>query len=184
MPSIFGQIEAVEKGIKACRTHIERIDRSLREKNLADNERLSFLDCQDRLRKQIKKHEKELTALQYENIKNELKDYGGSDPTKPIYLALKGVVFDVSTRREFYGKNAVYNRLVGRDSTNAVAKMSLHETDVSKAHDISDLSETQLKDLEQIFHQVYLAKYPIVGFMDYLLSVEEFAKQIKPQDEL
>ncbi|XP_029643200.1 neudesin-like [Octopus sinensis] len=115
---------------------------------------------------------------------NELKDYGGADPTKPIYLALKGVVFDVSTRREFYGKNAVYNRLVGRDSTNAVAKMSLHETDVSKAHDISDLSETQLKDLEEIFHQVYLAKYPIVGFMDYLLSVEEFAKQIKPQDEL
>ncbi|XP_052827415.1 uncharacterized protein LOC106877179 isoform X2 [Octopus bimaculoides] len=70
MPSIFGQIEAVEKGIKACRTHIERIDKSLREKNLADNERLSFLDCQDRLRKQIKKHEKELTALQYENIKS------------------------------------------------------------------------------------------------------------------
>ncbi|XP_014781500.1 uncharacterized protein LOC106877179 isoform X1 [Octopus bimaculoides] len=70
LASLVRQIEAVEKGIKACRTHIERIDKSLREKNLADNERLSFLDCQDRLRKQIKKHEKELTALQYENIKS------------------------------------------------------------------------------------------------------------------
>ncbi|CAE1267252.1 RRP36 [Acanthosepion pharaonis] len=70
MPSIFGQIEAVEKGIKACRTHIERIDKSLREKHLTDEERLSFLDCQDRLRNQIKKHEKELKALRYENLKS------------------------------------------------------------------------------------------------------------------
>ncbi|PKU48898.1 hypothetical protein llap_754 [Limosa lapponica baueri] len=53
---------------------------------------------------------------------------------QPIYLAVKGVVFDVTSGKEFYGKGAPYNALVGKDSTRGVAKMSLDPADLT--HDI------------------------------------------------
>lgn len=34
----------------------------------------------------------------------ELLAYDGSDASKPVYIAVKGVVYDVSASREFYGK--------------------------------------------------------------------------------
>ncbi|KAJ8290562.1 hypothetical protein GJAV_G00014520 [Gymnothorax javanicus] len=72
----------------------------------------------------------------------ELSKYNGHQKGLPIYMAVKGVVFDVTSGKEFYGKDAPYNALVGRDSTRAVAKMSLnpedltHDTDsqISMAH--------------------------------------------------
>uniref|UniRef100_A0A672ND43 Neudesin-like n=1 Tax=Sinocyclocheilus grahami TaxID=75366 RepID=A0A672ND43_SINGR len=47
----------------------------------------------------------------------ELQRYDGSEDGQPIYMAIKGVVFDVTTGKEFYGKGAPYNALVGKDST-------------------------------------------------------------------
>ncbi|KAJ0044200.1 hypothetical protein NL108_008100, partial [Boleophthalmus pectinirostris] len=49
----------------------------------------------------------------------------------PIYMAVKGVVFDVTKGKEFYGKGAPYNALVGKDSSRAVAKMSLNPEDLT-----------------------------------------------------
>ncbi|PNH00377.1 putative steroid-binding protein 3, partial [Tetrabaena socialis] len=34
----------------------------------------------------------------------ELLAYDGSDPSKPVYIAVRGDVYDVSASREFYGK--------------------------------------------------------------------------------
>ncbi|XP_064504348.1 neudesin isoform X2 [Pseudopipra pipra] len=68
----------------------------------------------------------------------ELARYDGQQEGQPIYLAVKGVVFDVTSGKEFYGKGAPYNALVGKDSTRGVAKMSLdpadltHDTDSQK----------------------------------------------------
>ncbi|XP_042630336.1 membrane steroid-binding protein 2-like isoform X2 [Cyprinus carpio] len=61
----------------------------------------------------------------------ELQRYDGSEKGQPIYMAIKGVVFDVTTGKEFYGKGAPYNALVGKDSTRAVAKMSLDPADLT-----------------------------------------------------
>lgn len=33
----------------------------------------------------------------------ELRQYDGTDPSKPMYLAISGVIFDVSSASEFYG---------------------------------------------------------------------------------
>ncbi|XP_046579812.1 neudesin-like isoform X3 [Haliotis rubra] len=81
-------------------------------------------------------------------------------------MGVKGVVFDVSKGKDFYGKGAAYNALVGRDCSKAVAKMSLEEEDLT--HDISDLSEEHLKALDSVFEGTYMAKYPVVGYMDFL----------------
>ncbi|XP_025103508.1 neudesin-like isoform X2 [Pomacea canaliculata] len=89
-------------------------------------------------------------------------------PKKPIYMAVKGVVFDVSKGINFYGKGASYNALVGKDSSRGVAKMSLEPEDLT--HDISGLEPDVLKALDDVFQGTYMAKYPVVGYMDYILD--------------
>ncbi len=38
----------------------------------------------------------------------ELAEYAGSDPSKPLYLAIKGTIFDVSKGRQFYGPDGTF----------------------------------------------------------------------------
>lgn len=47
----------------------------------------------------------------------DLKQYDGSDPSKPIYVAIKGRVFDVSHKKDMYGKGAGYNVFAGKDAS-------------------------------------------------------------------
>ncbi|KAE8600539.1 hypothetical protein XENTR_v10013299 [Xenopus tropicalis] len=62
---------------------------------------------------------------------DDLATYNGEKDEQPIYMAVKGTVFDVSAGKEFYGKGASYNALAGKDSTRAVAKMSLDPADLT-----------------------------------------------------
>ncbi|KAK2878562.1 hypothetical protein QQF64_011372 [Cirrhinus molitorella] len=113
----------------------------------------------------------------------ELQRYDGSEDGQPIYMAIKGVVFDVTTGKEFYGKGASYNALVGKDSTRAVAKMSLDPADLT--YDTTGLTESQLESLEQIFKGTYKAKYPIVGYTSRRVLNEDGSPNIdfKPEDQ-
>lgn len=44
--------------------------------------------------------------------------FDGTDPEKPTYLALDGLVYDVSAGRdEFYAPGKPYHSLAGKDST-------------------------------------------------------------------
>ncbi|KAI5304577.1 hypothetical protein KEM56_006313 [Ascosphaera pollenicola] len=45
--------------------------------------------------------------------------YNGSDPSLPIYLAVNGSIFDVSSGERFYGKGASYNHLAGAEANRA-----------------------------------------------------------------
>lgn len=101
--------------------------------------------------------------------------YDGSDPDKPIYMAVKGTVFDVTSGKEFYGKGADYNALVGGDRSVAVAKMSLDQKDLDLGHDLNSLTSEERKSLDDIYNDVYMTKYPVVGKMLYL--AEEVAEE-------
>ncbi|KAK2160266.1 hypothetical protein LSH36_137g06102 [Paralvinella palmiformis] len=83
-------------------------------------------------------------------------------------MAIKGVVFDVTSGGDFYAPGASYNALTGKDCTRAVAKMSLDEKDLNG--DISDLGDDYLKSLDNVFDGTYMKKYPVVGYMDYLVK--------------
>ncbi|KAM4723832.1 neudesin [Anableps anableps] len=113
----------------------------------------------------------------------ELQRYDGSEEGQPIYMAIKGVVFDVSKGKEFYGKDAPYNALVGKDSTRAVAKMSLNPADLTS--DTAGLTEEQLESLDSIFEGTYKAKYPIVGYTATRLLNEDGSpnEDFKPEDQ-
>ncbi|KAK1723214.1 hypothetical protein CaCOL14_001115 [Colletotrichum acutatum] len=47
----------------------------------------------------------------------ELLQYDGSDPTKPIYLAINHTIFDVSANPRIYGPGGSYNVFAGRDAS-------------------------------------------------------------------
>ncbi|KAG8584358.1 hypothetical protein GDO81_008793 [Engystomops pustulosus] len=98
-------------------------------------------------------------------------------------MAVKGAVFDVSAGKEFYGKGAPYNALAGKDSTRAVAKMSLEPEDLIS--DTTGLTEEQLKSLDDIFENVYKKKYPIVGYTAQRILNDDGSPNsgFKPEDQ-
>ncbi|KAF3845420.1 hypothetical protein F7725_008583, partial [Dissostichus mawsoni] len=106
----------------------------------------------------------------------ELSRYDGGEAGQPIYMAIKGVVFDVTKGKEFYGRDAPYNALVGKDCTRAVAKMSL---------DPADLTSDTLESLESVFEGTYKTKYPIVGYTASRILTEDGSpnKDFRPEDQ-
>ena len=97
--------------------------------------------------------------------KAELRAHGGKGDaaSAPLYLAIQGIVFDVSSGSNFYAEGAAYNALVGQDSTRAVALMSLEPPDLEAQDDVVGLSESEMEDLALIFDETYVRKYPVVG---------------------
>ncbi|KAM7503897.1 hypothetical protein LguiB_002801 [Lonicera macranthoides] len=49
------------------------------------------------------------------------------DPSKPIYMAIKGRIFDVTTKKSFYGPSSAYIMFADKDASRALAKMSKNE---------------------------------------------------------
>lgn len=47
----------------------------------------------------------------------ELAAYDGTDPTKPIYLALNGSIYDVTAGKNYYGKGGMYGFFSGKDAS-------------------------------------------------------------------
>ncbi|XP_032881200.1 neudesin [Amblyraja radiata] len=113
----------------------------------------------------------------------ELAKYNGGEDNQPIYMAIKGVVFDVTLGKEFYGKDAPYNTLAGRDSTRAIAKMSLESKDLT--HDTNGLTDDELKSLDDVFNSLYKTKYPIVGYTARRILNDDGSpnKDFKPEDQ-
>nr|KYP44224.1 putative steroid-binding protein 3 [Cajanus cajan] len=90
----------------------------------------------------------------------QLSQYNGTDPSKPIYVAVKGRVYDVTTGKSFYGPGGPYAMFAGRDASRALAKMSKNDEDISPSLDgLSDKEIGVLNDWENKFQ----AKYPVVA---------------------
>uniref|UniRef100_A0A4W5M0U5 Neudesin neurotrophic factor n=1 Tax=Hucho hucho TaxID=62062 RepID=A0A4W5M0U5_9TELE len=113
----------------------------------------------------------------------DLKRHDGREEGLPIYMAIKGVVFDVTKGKDFYGKDGPYNALVGKDCTRAVAKMSLEPADLTS--DTTGLTEEQLQSLESVYEGTYKTKYPIVGYTTMRLLNQDGSpnKDFKPEDQ-
>ncbi|KAM6220063.1 neudesin [Rhynchocyon petersi] len=113
----------------------------------------------------------------------ELARFDGEEEDQPIYMAVKGVVFDVTSGKEFYGRGAPYNALTGKDSTRGVAKMSLDPADLT--HDTTGLTPKELESLDDIFTHVYKAKYPIIGYTARRILNEDGSPNLdfKPEDQ-
>ncbi|KAA3455842.1 membrane steroid-binding protein 2-like [Gossypium australe] len=98
----------------------------------------------------------------------ELKQYDGSDPKKPLLMAIKGQIYDVSQSRMFYGPGGPYALFAGKDASRALAKMSFEEQDLTG--DISGLGPFEL-DALQDWEYKFMSKYVKVGTINRKVAV-------------
>ena len=110
----------------------------------------------------------------------ELSKYDASDPNLPIYIALRGVIYDVSAKRDMYGtKGQGYNCFTGRDCSYALAKHSLDE-ESCKQTDISNLTKGEIDALDS-WEANYRQKYDAVGTVVH--SEQERAAKVAEEDK-
>ncbi|KAH8695314.1 putative DNA damage response protein [Talaromyces proteolyticus] len=85
----------------------------------------------------------------------------------PVYLAVRGRVFDVTPGRNFYGPGGPYENFAGRDASRGLAHQSfdremLTEDLKGPLDDLKDLEAEQLENLEG-WEERFLEKYLVVG---------------------
>ncbi|PLN79849.1 cytochrome b5-like heme/steroid binding domain-containing protein [Aspergillus taichungensis] len=95
-----------------------------------------------------------------------LLEFNGQDE-KPVYLAVRGRVFDVTPGRNFYGPGGPYENFAGRDASRGLAHQSfdlemLTEDLKGPLDDLKDLDADQLENL-QGWEERFLEKYLVVG---------------------
>ncbi|KAI8620727.1 cytochrome b5-like heme/steroid binding domain-containing protein [Chytriomyces sp. MP71] len=90
----------------------------------------------------------------------ELAEYNGADESKPIYLALKSVVYDVTSARKMYAPGTGYSIFAGKDASRALGMSSMKPTDC--VADFSTLNAEQMETLDK-WVTFYQKKYDIVG---------------------
>jgi len=111
---------------------------------------------------------------------NELRHYDGSEPGRPLYIAVLGKIYDVSESADFYGAGGPYEIFAGRDASRALATMSLELESVD-----NPTLEGLKPDQEQMLHQWdsrLAAKYAQVGVLR-TEDVKPVAKLKRPKLE-
>ena len=77
----------------------------------------------------------------------ELRQYDGSDGSKPVYLAILGDVFDVSSGAKYYGPDGGYHAFAGRDGSRAFITGCFDEA--GAVADVRGLTEQQMEALRR-----------------------------------
>ncbi|KAK7266966.1 hypothetical protein RIF29_19628 [Crotalaria pallida] len=95
-----------------------------------------------------------------EITEEELRPYNGSDPSKPILMAIKGQIYDVSSARNFYGPGSPYAMFTGKECSRALALLSFKPQDING--NLEGLDESELAVLED-WEYKFMEKYPKVG---------------------
>jgi len=90
----------------------------------------------------------------------ELAQHDGSDPSKAIWVAIKGQVFDVSAKRDMYGPGCGYNIFAGKDGSRGLGRSSLKPEDA--VADYSVLEEKDMKVLDD-WVKYFTKRYNVVG---------------------
>ncbi|KIK68292.1 hypothetical protein GYMLUDRAFT_35676 [Collybiopsis luxurians FD-317 M1] len=90
----------------------------------------------------------------------QLKEYDGSQEGKPIYVSIKGVVFDVSHKSDVYGPGKSYNIFAGKDGSKGLGMSSL-----KTEHAVPDYSGLDEKDMKTLndWHTFFWKRYNVVG---------------------
>ncbi|KAF2723480.1 cytochrome b5 [Polychaeton citri CBS 116435] len=104
----------------------------------------------------------------------QLLPYDGTDPAKPIYLAIKGTVFDVSASPKFYGPGGHYHHFVGRDASRAWVT------------ECWDDPAQLIPDMDGL-HQVFMPKYldeDLQNAADGKISEDDAASGALPIEQL
>jgi len=90
----------------------------------------------------------------------QLASMNGVTDTTPLYISIKGRIYDVSAAREMYGPGKSYYAFVGKDATRAFATGCLEEKCISSSMD--GLSDSEMKEIDrwvELYHNHDKYKY-------------------------
>ncbi|KAL8534381.1 hypothetical protein ACS0TY_010410 [Phlomoides rotata] len=104
----------------------------------------------------------------------ELKQYDGTDPKKPLLMAIKSQIYDVSQSRVFYGPGGPYALFAGKDASRALAKMSFEDKDLNG--DLTGLGVFELEALQD-WEYKFMSKYVKVGTVKATVPVTDGAAE-------
>jgi membrane-associated progesterone receptor component len=97
----------------------------------------------------------------------EEKKIDGSMGEKPIYIAIKREVYDVSEAPESYGKDGSYHMFAGKDASRALGKFTFDE-DVVNNLEYEDLTNFERDCLENFVVKFkYHKGYPVRGILSF-----------------
>ena len=114
-----------------------------------------------------------------EITEEELKVYDGSDPKKPLLMAIKSQIYDVSQSRMFYGPGGPYALFAGKDASRALAKMSFEDKDLTG--DISGLGPFELEALQD-WEYKFMSKYVKVGTINQTVPESDAPSTAEPAE--
>lgn len=114
-----------------------------------------------------------------EVTEDELRAYDGKDPNKPLLMAIKGQIYDVSRSRMFYGPGGPYALFAGRDASRALALMSFDPKDLTG--NIDGLSDPELEVLQD-WEYKFMEKYVKVGQLVATKTTDEARETAKHDD--
>ncbi|KAM0881817.1 hypothetical protein ACQ4PT_032708 [Festuca glaucescens] len=100
----------------------------------------------------------------------DLRQYDGSDPKKPLLMAIKGQIYDVTQSRMFYGPGGPYALFAGKDASRALAKMSFEPQDLNG--DLTGLGPFEI-DALQDWEYKFMSKYVKVGTIKKAAPAED-----------
>ncbi|KAF6989271.1 hypothetical protein CFC21_006617 [Triticum aestivum] len=109
----------------------------------------------------------------------ELRQYDGSDPKKPLLMAIKGQIYDVTQSRMFYGPGGPYALFAGKDASRALAKMSFEPQDLNG--DTSGLGPFEL-DALQDWEYKFMSKYVKVGTIKKAPATEHKPREVSSEE--
>lgn len=90
----------------------------------------------------------------------ELAEFDGTDPSRPLLIAIKGHVYDVTRGRDFYGPGGPYASFAGKDCTRALAKVSFDPEDFTS--NFEGLDADELAKLDE-WIEMFEGKYRRLG---------------------
>ncbi|KAK9467281.1 putative steroid-binding protein 3 [Lipomyces arxii] len=95
----------------------------------------------------------------FEFTLSELRQYDGiKNPS--IYVAIRGVVFDVTKKKDVYGPGGSYAVFAGKDGSKGLGKSSLDPENA--VPETEDLDESELRVLDDWF-SYFSQRYNIMG---------------------
>jgi len=108
----------------------------------------------------------------------DLRQYDGTDPKKPLLMAIKGQIYDVTQSRMFYGPGGPYALFAGKDASRALAKMSFEPQDLNG--DLTGLGPFEV-DALQDWEYKFMSKYVKVGTIKKAAPAEEDNASTSPE---
>ncbi|CAK9293716.1 unnamed protein product [Gordionus sp. m RMFG-2023] len=105
--------------------------------------------------------------------------FDGSNPNEPIYVSIRGVVFDVTSELDNYSINATLHYLAGKDVSRAIAKNSTESSDMND--NLEGLTDEELENLDNMYKH-YKRTFRIIGYMSQVALNEKIKNDMDIDD--